>query len=71
MQSRGLPRWEESTCQSGDAGDLGLIPGSGISPGGRNWQPIPVFLPGKPLGQRSLADNSPWGHKLSNYAHAF
>ena len=29
----------------------------------RKCQPTPVFLPGKFLGQRSLADYSPWGHK--------
>ena len=27
------------------------------------WQPIPIFLPGKPRGPRSLAGYSPWGHK--------
>ena len=29
----------------------------------RNWQPTPVFLPGKSHEQRSLAGYSPWGHK--------
>jgi len=29
----------------------------------RKWQPTPVFLPGKPHGQRSLRGYSPWGHK--------
>ena len=29
----------------------------------KKWQPIPVFLPGKSHGQRSLASYSPWGHK--------
>ena len=29
----------------------------------RAWQPTPVFLPGKPLGQKSLAGYSSWGHK--------
>ena len=29
----------------------------------RKWQPPPVFLPGKPHGQRSLAGYSPWGCK--------
>ena len=29
----------------------------------RKWQPTPVFLPGKPHGQRSLAGYSPWGRK--------
>ena len=32
-----------------------------ISPWRRKWQPIPVFLPGKFHGQRSLADHGPWG----------
>ena len=32
----------------------------------RKWQPIPVFLPGKFHGQRSLSDYSPWGHKESD-----
>ena len=27
----------------------------------RAWQPTPVFLPGEPHGQRSLAGYSPWG----------
>ena len=29
-------------------------------------QPTPVFLPGKPHGQRSLVGCSPWGHKESD-----
>ena len=29
----------------------------------RAWQPTPVFLPGESYGQRSLAGNSPQGHK--------
>ena len=29
----------------------------------RKLQPIPVFLPWKSHGQKSLADYSPWGHK--------
>ena len=32
----------------------------------RKWQPIPVFLPGKSHGQRSLADYSPWGYEESD-----
>ena len=37
----------------------------------RKWLPMPVFLPGKSHGQRSLAGYSPWGHKEStqNYIH--
>ena len=29
----------------------------------RKWQPSPVFLSGKPHGQRSLEGDSPWGHR--------
>ena len=29
----------------------------------RKWQPTPVFLPGKSLGQRSMAGYSPWRGK--------
>ena len=29
----------------------------------RNWQPIPVFLPGEFHGQRNLGGYSPWGCK--------
>ena len=32
----------------------------------RKWQPVPVFLPGKFHGQRSLAGYSPWGRKESD-----
>ena len=32
----------------------------------RVWQPTPVFLPGKPHGQRSLGSYSPWDCKESN-----
>ena len=32
----------------------------------RKWQPIPVFLPEQSHGLRSLAGNSPWGHKESD-----
>ena len=31
----------------------------------RKWNPTPVFLPGEPYGQRSLAGYSPWGRKES------
>ena len=32
----------------------------------REWQPTPIFLPGKSHGQRSLAGCSPQGHKESD-----
>ena len=39
---------KESAC---NAGDLGSIPGLGRSPGKKEWQPTPVFLPGELHGQ--------------------
>ena len=42
----------ESACS---AGDPGLIPGSGRSPGEKEWQLNPVFVPGEFHGQRKLA----------------
>ena len=50
---------KESAC---NAGDLGLIPGLGRFPR-REWQPIPLFLPGEFHKQRSLEVYSPWGCK--------
>ena len=47
-----------------NAGDPGSIPGSGRSPGEGNG--IPVFLPGKPHGQRNLVGYRPWGRKESD-----
>ena len=45
---------KNSPANSGDIRDSGLIPGWGRSPGGRKWQPTPVFLPGESHGQRRL-----------------
>ena len=45
---------------------MGLIPGLGRFPWRRKWQPTAVFLPGKSLGQRSLAGYSPLCHKESD-----
>ena len=51
----------ESACS---AGDLGLIPGSEDPL--EKGMATPVFLPGKPCGQRSLEGYSPWGQKESD-----
>ena len=53
-------------ADAGDAGDVGLISGSGRSPGARKLHPTPIFLPGKFHGQRSLEGFSPWGCKESH-----
>ena len=51
---------KESTC---NAGDVGLIPELGRSPGERNGNPLQYSCLGKSHGQRSLWGYSPWGHK--------
>ena len=64
-----FPGGSDSKKLDYNAGDLGLIPGSGRSPWRREWQAAPVFLPGESHGQRSLAGYglySPWGHKKSH-----
>ena len=48
----GLPRWcsgKESACNAGDAGDVGLIPGSIRSPGGGNGNPLQYSCPENPV----------------------
>ena len=47
-----------------DIRDVGSIPESGRSPGGRNGNPTPVFLPGKSHRQRSLVGYSLWGCRV-------
>ena len=42
-------------ANTGDARDMGLIPGLGKSPGVGNGNPLQVFLPGKSHGQRRQA----------------
>ena len=59
----GLPRWlsdKESVCS---AGDLGLIPGFGRSPGEGNGNPLQYSYLGNPMDRGGY---SPWGHKESD-----
>ena len=51
---------KESVCS---AGDLGLIPGLGRSPEGGHGNPLHYSCLKNPIGKRSLAGYSPWGHK--------
>ena len=54
---------KESAC---NAGDLGLIPGSGRLPGEGHGNPLWYSCMENPHGQRSLVGYSPWGHKVSD-----
>ena len=61
----GFPGGSDGKASAYNAGDLGLIPGSGRSPGEGNGN-TPVFMPGKSHGPKSLGGYSPWGHKDSD-----
>ena len=66
---RGLPRWcswSSSRRQCRSFKRCRSDPWVGKLPWREAWHPTPVFLPGGPLGQRSLAGYSPQGHKESD-----
>ena len=46
-----------------DSRDAGAVSVSGKIQWSRKWQPLPLFLPGKFHGQRSLVGYCPCGHK--------
>ena len=66
--SRGLSGKNKNQKTSpANAGDASSIPGWGMIPCRRKWQPTSVFLSGKSHGQRSLADYGPWHHKSQTH----
>ena len=46
-----------------NAGDMGSIPGSGISPGEGNGNPLQDSCLGNPMDRGAWWGYSPWGHK--------
>ena len=56
---------KESACHCRKHQRCGFNPWVRNIPWRKKWQPIPVFLPGKFHGQKSLAGYSPWGHRVS------
>ena len=63
-------------ANAGDTRDIGLIPGSGRSPGAGNGNPLQYSCLENPHGQRSLVGYNPWGCKeldvterLSTHTH--
>ena len=52
------------SVNAGDAGHSGSILGSQRSSGGGLGNPVPLFLPGKLHGQRSLVGYSPWDGRV-------
>ena len=63
----GIPRGavvKTLPADTGDAGDLGSIPGWGRSPGGGHGHPLHSSGLENPQGQGRLAGYSPWGCKV-------
>ena len=54
---------KESTCNAGDAGHVGSIPGLRRSRGGENGNPLQYSCLENPHGWRSLVGCSPQDHK--------
>ena len=59
----GFPGGSDSKESAGNAGDPGLIPGLGRSPGGGHGSPLQCSCLENPHGQRSLVGCCPWGCK--------
>ena len=57
-------------ANTGDIRAMGLIPGSGRSPGGGHGNSLQFFCLENPHGQKSLASHSPSGHKESDMTEA-
>ena len=65
----GLPRWlsgKDSACHWRRFRRCGFNPWVRKIPWRRKWHPLPVLLPGKFYGQRSLVGYSPCGCKESD-----
>ena len=65
MLEMGLPWWlgcKASACNAGDAGDSGLTPGSGRSPGGGNGNPPHYSCLENPM------DRGTWRAKVHGFA---
>ena len=61
----GFPGGSDGKVSACNEEDLGLIPGLGRSLGGEHDNSLQYTCLENPHGQRSLAGNSPWGHKES------
>ena len=51
---------EKFTCNAGDPGDVGLIPGLGRSPGERNGNPLQYSCLGDPMDRKVWQATKKW-----------
>ena len=66
VRQTGFPAGSNGKGSACNAGDLGLIPGLGRSPGGGHSNPLQYSCLENPHGQRSPTGYSPQGHKESD-----
>ena len=66
VRETGFPGGSDGKGSACNAGDLGLIPRLGRSPGGGHGNPLQHSCLENPHGQRSPAGYSPQGHKESD-----
>ena len=66
MVCLGFPGGSDGKESASNAGDPGLIPGLGRSPGGGTDSPLQYSCLENPIGQRGLMVYSPCGHKKSD-----
>ena len=62
----GYPGGSDGKEPACNVGDLGLIPGSGRSPGEGNGKPLQYSYLEDSTNRESLASYSPWGRKESD-----
>ena len=62
----GIPGGSDGKESTSSEGDLDLIPGLEISPGGGYGNPCQYSCLENPHEQKDLADYHPWGHKVLN-----
>jgi len=65
----GLPQWlsgKESTCNTEGTKDVGLIPGSGRSPGEGNGNPLKYSRQENSMDRGAWQGYSSWGHNKSD-----
>ena len=67
----GFPGGSDVKESAYNAGDLSSIAGLGRSPGGRHGNSLQYSCLENSLGERSLVDYSPWGHKDSDMTERF
>ena len=63
---KGFPGGSDGKKICPQCGRLGFDPWVGKTPWIREQQPMPIFLSGEFHGQRSLADYSPWSHRVGH-----